>query len=182
MVDGRTTPRGHLVFTGRRWPSAPGGPYGAAMTPHATLAAAAVEQRLGEATDGLCRDHPGRAPAVRGVLGPLRDRLHHVHAGCQAAGAVDWAAYSADLDRGLDELSVEIGRAAQQPDGGPTVDAVLHLSATRFELRAWQLKLAALAAHGADDRQARQRAETLAADLAALQTSPRLGQARLTPS
>ncbi|WP_299956855.1 hypothetical protein [uncultured Modestobacter sp.] len=124
-----------------------------------TARPAAVDQRLARATAGLCRDHPHVAPAVRGVLAPLRDRVRRVHAQCQDAEAAAWAVYTADLDRGLDELSVEIGRAAQQP--GRAVDDALATAAVRLELRAWQLRLRTLRGEGQDAREAEQLADQL---------------------
>ncbi|WP_222193284.1 hypothetical protein [Modestobacter italicus] len=120
---------------------------------------AAVDQRLARATAGLCRDHPGAATAVRGVLAPLRDRLRRVHEQCQQAEAAAWAVYTADLDRGLDELSVEIGRAAERP--GAAVDEVLSTAAVRLELRAWQLRLRTLRGEGRDVQAAEQLADRL---------------------
>lgn len=120
---------------------------------------AAVDQRLARATAELCRDHPGTAAAVRGVLAPLRDRLRRVHVQCQEAEAAAWAVYTADLDRGLDELSVEIGRAAERP--GRVVDEVLVTAAVRLELRALQLRLRTLRGEGREVREAEQLADSL---------------------
>ncbi|PZA22818.1 hypothetical protein DMO24_03260 [Modestobacter versicolor] len=99
---------------------------------------ASIDQRLARATATLCRDHPAHATTVRGVLAPLRDRLRRVHLDCQAAEAAAWAAYTADLDRGLDELAVEMARATQEPGGD--VDAVLRHTATVLEQRAVELR------------------------------------------
>ncbi|QXG75545.1 hypothetical protein KUM42_17300 [Modestobacter sp. L9-4] len=109
-----------------------------------------VDQRLARVTAGLCRDHPASARAVRGVLAPLRDRLRRVHERCVQADADAWAAYRADLDRGLDELSVEVARAAREPGRASGVDDVLTATAARLEVRAWELRL-----HTADGDDAR---------------------------
>ncbi|WP_425570869.1 hypothetical protein [Pseudonocardia adelaidensis] len=45
-----------------------------------------------------------------------------------------WAAYSARLDRGLDELQVEMARAADHPDSGPSVDDVVFVRTARLQL------------------------------------------------
>ena len=102
---------------------------------------AVVDQRLARVTAGLCRDHPACARSVRAVLAPLRDRLRRVHERGRLVDADIWAAYRADLDRGLDELSTEIARAAQETGRGPGVDDVLAATAARLELRAWELRL-----------------------------------------
>ena len=127
-----------------------------------TLRPAEIDQRLARATAGLCRDHPRLAPAVRGVLAPLRDRLHRVHVGCQQADAGAWAAYTADLDRGIDELTVEIGRAAEQQRAGAEVDDVLAATAVRLELRALQLRLQTLTEDGVDTAEPQALADALA--------------------
>jgi len=129
-----------------------------ATTPAAVLPAL-VDQRLARATAGLCRDHPALAPTVRGVLAPLRDRLYRLHATCRQAEVSTWAAYTADLDRGLDELAVEIQRAATDR----AADDVLSAAAAQLELRAWQLRLDTLRAEGRDVSAAQQVADSVAA-------------------
>ena len=131
-------------------------------TPSAVLPAH-VDQRLARATAGLCRDHPALAATVRGVLAPLRDRLYRLHAACRQADDQAWAAYTADLDRGLDELSVEVQRAGTER----AADDVLTAAAARLELRAWQLRLDTLRAEGRDVATAQQVADSLTAALAA---------------
>ena len=120
---------------------------------------ALVDQRLARATAGLCRDQPAHAATVRGVLAPLRDRLYRVHAACRQAEAASWAAYTADLDRGLDELSVEMQRATTERGA----DDVLSAAAAQLELRAWQLRLDTLRAEGHDVTAAQQVADSVAA-------------------
>ncbi|MCZ2828503.1 hypothetical protein O2W14_06615 [Modestobacter sp. VKM Ac-2986] len=137
-----------------------------------TLRPAVVDQRLARTTAGLCRDHPASAPAVRGVLAPLRDRLRRVHERCVQADADAWAAYRADLDRGLDELSVEVARAAQEPARGPAVDDVLTTAAARLELRAWELRLHTTGGPDALVAEARQLAAALRAGLDELAADP----------
>ena len=136
-----------------------------------------VDQRLARVTAGLCRDHPACAGSVRGVLAPLRDRLRRVHERGRPVDADAWATYRAELDRGLDELSLEVARAAQEPGRGPAVDDVLATAAARLELRAWELRLHT--ATGDDPRvaAAREQAATVRADLEQLAAAP--GQAAL---
>ncbi|WP_369137361.1 hypothetical protein [Modestobacter versicolor] len=98
---------------------------------------AVVDQQLARATAALCRDHPAHATTVRGVLAPLRDRLRRLHQDCQAADAAAWSAYTADLDRGLAELEIEVARAAERTGG---VEQVLGTAATQFERRAEELR------------------------------------------
>ncbi|MFQ1000834.1 hypothetical protein [Modestobacter sp. SSW1-42] len=133
---------------------------------------AVVDQRLARATAGLCRDHPASARAVRAVLAPLRDRLRRVHEHCVQADADAWAAYRADLDRGLDELSVEVARAAQQPGRGTGVDDVLAATAARLELRAWQLRLSTAGGPDPQVAGARQLAAAVDAGLDELAADP----------
>ena len=127
---------------------------------------AEIDRRLARATAGLCRDHPRLAPAVRGVLAPLRDRLHRVHSSSQQADAPTWAVYTAELDRGVDELTVEIARAAERQATGAEVDDVLTGAAARLELRAWQLRLGTLTEAGADTAEAQALADALVRRLA----------------
>ena len=131
---------------------------------------AVVDQRLAQATAGLCRDNPTVAPAVRGVLAPLRDRLRRVHERCVQADADSWSAYRADLDRGLDELSMEVARAAGP--AGPAVDDVLATAAARLELRAWELRLHTVGGPDPLVAEARQLAGTVTAGLAELAATP----------
>jgi len=133
---------------------------------------ALVDLRLARATAALCRDHPVLAPAVRGVLAPLRDRLYRLHVASRQAAAAAWAGYTADLDRGLDELSAEVARAAEQPGRGRGVDDVLSAAAARLELNGWELRLDALALEGRDVSGARQLADALAGRIRELTGSP----------
>lgn len=137
-------------------------------TPPATRPAL-LDQRLARTTAGICRDHPALAHTVRGVLAPLRDRLRRVHLDCLQAEASAWAAYTADLDRGLDELSVEVARAAQRPGSTRDVEDVLSMAAARLELQAWRLRLDSPATGDTDTGQARLLADAVARDLAALE-------------
>ena len=137
-------------------------------TPAATRPAL-LDQRLARATAGMCRDHPALAHTVRGVLAPLRDRLRRVHLDCLQAEAAAWAGYTADLDRGLGELSVEVARAAQRPGSTRDVEDVLSMAAARLELQAWQLRLDAPETGASGTEQARLLADVVARDLAALE-------------
>ena len=129
-----------------------------------------VDQRLARVTAGLCRDHPACAGSVRGVLAPLRDRLRRVHERGRPVDAAAWATYRADLDRGLDELSLEVARAAEQPRTG--VDGVLAAAAARLELRAWQLRLHTADGTDPDVAAARALATDLEAALDRLAAAP----------
>ena len=137
-----------------------------------TTRPAVVDQRLARVTAGLCRDHPACARSVRGVLAPLRDRLRRVHERGRPVDADVWAAYRADLDHGLDELTVEIARAAQQPGRGPGVDDVLATTAARLELRAWELRLHTVTGDDPQVAEARQLAATVAAAVDQLAATP----------
>ncbi|MDZ5446949.1 hypothetical protein U2F26_30215 [Micromonospora sp. 4G57] len=56
----------------------------------------------------------------------------------------DWAGYVAGLDRGLDELNVEIGRAADRPETGPSVEDVLLTHTSALELTGWRMRFGIL--------------------------------------
>ena len=138
---------------------------------------AVVDQRLARVTAGLCRDHPTCARSVRGVLAPLRDRLRRVHERGRLVDADTWATYRAELDRGLDELSLEVARAAQEPGRGPGVDDVLAATAARLELRAWELRLHTVT--GDDPRVAEARELAAGVDTALEQLTTTPGQTGL---
>lgn len=138
----------HLTSTGRtpaRHPRRPSGPYRDAMDdgPGAGLR----EARLGE-VDGLVSGTRGR-PAGGAVpdggagsrLSALRTRLRVAHARCDAVDGVSWAGYVVDLDRGIDELHVELAMAAQRPVAGPSLDDVLLARTSALELDAWRLSV-----------------------------------------
>lgn len=76
---------------------------------------------------------------LRTAFDHLRHRLGRAHATCEQVDDRAWADYVARLDRGLDELSVELGRA----DDGPAASAeeTLFVHATRLEIDGWQLRL-----------------------------------------
>ena len=133
---------------------------------------AVVDQQLARVTAGLCRDHPACASTVRGVLAPLRDRLRRVHERSRPADAELWAAYRADLDRGLDELALEVARAASGPVRGPGVDDVLTTTAARLELRAWELRLDTAAGDDSRVAEARQLVRAVDAALDQLVATP----------
>ena len=143
-----------------------------------TTRPAVVDQRLARVTAGLCRDHPACARSVRGVLAPLRDRLRRVHERGRPVDADAWATYRAELDRGLDELTLEIARAAQQPGrGAGGVDDVLATTAARLELRAWELRLHTVA--GDDPRVAEARELAAGVDTALEQLAAAPGRTGL---
>jgi hypothetical protein len=108
---------------------------------YTTSRLASIEQRLGNAASRLGGEHPRAADTVRSALHGLRERLAHAHADTHHADDVAWARYSADLDRGIDELSVEMTRVMEQPGGGSGVEDVLYIRATSLELDGWSLRL-----------------------------------------
>ena len=101
---------------------------------------AEVGRRVGDAADAAVRRHPARADTIRRSFDRLRGGLALAHRRCDAVGDNAWARYVDDLDRGLDELDKEIGRAAEQP-GGTGVDDVLAIRLTGIELQGWRLQL-----------------------------------------
>ncbi len=45
------------------------------------------------------------------------------------------------LDRGLDELAVELGRTSEPPSAGPGPEGMPYVHATRLEIDGWVLRL-----------------------------------------
>ena len=87
----------------------------------------------------LSARHPHHG--LHAALDELRTRLAEVHDRCHQVDDEAWAAYSTELDRGLDELQLEVARTAEHPDSGPSVDDVLFARTTRLELDGWLLRL-----------------------------------------
>lgn len=96
----------------------------------ASVAAAAAE---------LGADHPHRGFGA--ALGAFGARLARVHDRCHEVADQAWVAYTARLDRGLDELQVELSRAAEDVDSAPSADDLLFARVTRLELDGWLLRL-----------------------------------------
>lgn len=119
-----------------------------------SVAAAAVE---------VGAEHPHRG--FRVVLDELGARLVQVHDRCHEVDERAWAAYSARLDRGLDELQVELARAAEHADSAPSAEDLLFARITRLELDGWLLRLDVPGA-AADRDKAREMASAASWELA----------------
>jgi hypothetical protein len=124
---------------------------------------AQVETSVAAAATDVGAEHPHRG--FRAVLDELGVRLARVHDRCHEVGEDAWAAYTARLDRGLDELQMELARAAEHPDSGPPGDDVLFARATRLELDGWLLRLDVPGA-AADHARARELASVASRELA----------------
>ncbi len=101
-----------------------------------------IHRRLVDFETAAGERHPHHADAVRLALGHLRARLQRVHQTSAAADDRAWADYVADLDRGLDALHLDIGRAAEQPEKGPGVEEVLLMHTSALELTGWRMRFA----------------------------------------
>jgi hypothetical protein len=82
----------------------------------------------------------GHPPRLR-VFDELRGRLRQAHDTCDQVGDRVWADYVTRLDRGLDELAVEVGRTAEPPAAGSPVEGMPYVHATRLEIDGWVLRL-----------------------------------------
>jgi hypothetical protein len=116
------------------------------------------DARLAE-VDRIVRAAGEGAPhgALRATLDQLRHRLGRAHTACDQVEDRVWAEYVARLDRGLDELAIEVDRAASDADAA--TDVTLFVHATRLEIDGWMLRLD----HARDGRDG----STAARDLAA---------------
>jgi hypothetical protein len=103
-----------------------------------------VSSRLADAERDAGERHVGFAAVIGHSLQRLRSRLEHVHERCDSVDDRDWAGYVSDLDRGLDELDLEIARAVERQGPGPTVEDVLTARTSALEIRAWRVRMAAL--------------------------------------
>lgn len=106
-----------------------------------TARLAQVESTLDSFATSVAREHPHRADAVRVALDRLRDRLRHAHQQSHDVDESAWAEYVVELERGLDELQIEIARAAEPADAGPTLDDLLYKRTTALELSGWRLRV-----------------------------------------
>ncbi len=99
------------------------------------------EERLGQVEQLVERPDGGAVPgaAAGSRLSALRSRLRVAHARCETVDGASWAGYVVDLDRGIDELHVELAMVAQRPVAGPGVDDVLLARTSALELDAWRL-------------------------------------------
>jgi hypothetical protein len=96
---------------------------------------------------------PGR-PRGRDLFDELLRRLRRVHDTCEQVDDEAWADYVTRLDRGLDELAVELDRTSEPPSAGPGLESMPYVHATRLEIDGWVLRLdhardGSGAAHGA---------------------------------
>jgi hypothetical protein len=143
-----------------------------------------VEQAVAAATQQVVHRHPALSDVVHVELNSLAHHLRRAVTGTSAMDAAAWSAYATELDRGLDELQVEIRRAAEWPSTadaqGP--DPVEHVRTSvrsqsrSLELLAWRFSLLARG-----DQQGRQDPEGLEALLHAereLRRGEETGQAQ----
>jgi hypothetical protein len=63
-----------------------------------------------------------------------------VHERAEAVDERRWADYVELLDRGLDELDIEVSRAAESADPGPGVAEVLAIHSSALELAGWRMR------------------------------------------
>ncbi|WP_433380652.1 hypothetical protein ACQPZX_15700 [Actinoplanes sp. CA-142083] len=108
-------------------------------TPHDRVAE--VDRHLTGAADSAAQRHPRFAGAIRHSFDRLRGGLAQAHARSAAVDSAAWATYVGDLDRGLDELDKEIGRATEGAVAGTSVDDVLTIHLTGIELQGWRLQV-----------------------------------------
>jgi hypothetical protein len=100
--------------------------------------------RLARVDDAVCAAGDGVASGGsprHAVFDELRGRLRRVHDACEQVDDRAWADYVTRLDRGLDELAVEVGRAGEPSAAGSAADAALYVHATRLEVDGWVLRL-----------------------------------------
>ena len=91
------------------------------------------------AGEAVAPDHPFRDP-LRRALDGLRHRLREVHSSCERSDDDTWADYVDRLDRGLDEMAIELSRVGEVADTtGP--ERVLFVHTTRLEIDGWVLRL-----------------------------------------
>jgi hypothetical protein len=124
-----------------------------------------VQTAVATAAADVGEEHRHRGGALRAVLDELGARLAQVHDRCHEVDDDAWAAYAARLDRGLDELQVELTRATEHGDSSPSVDDVLFARTTRLELDGWLLRLDVPGA-AADHARARELASSASRELA----------------
>ena len=110
-----------------------------------------VEQAVTATAQQVAHRYPAFSSVVHVELNGLVHHLRRAVTGTSALDAAAWSAYTTELDRGLGELQVEIGRAAEQPstaeEQGPDpideVRASLRLRSRSLELLAWRFSLLA---------------------------------------
>nr|WP_221374598.1 hypothetical protein [Actinoplanes polyasparticus] len=104
-----------------------------------------LHRRLSGAEQAAAERHADYAEAIRASFDRLRKGLESAHAGHQVADQ-EWAAYVAGLDRGLDELHLELAHAADLP--AATGKLLVH--ASRLELAGWRLRFSVPGADASD--------------------------------
>jgi hypothetical protein len=80
-------------------------------------------------------------PRRREHFDELLHRLRRVHDTCEHVDDEAWGAYVNRLDRGLDELAVELGRTSESPSAAPELEGMPYVHATRLEIDGWVLRL-----------------------------------------
>ena len=97
-----------------------------------------VSEALDAAAQRISQRHPRFSDVLHAELSGLGRRLRHALGDGAAPGAGGWQAYVVQLDRGLDELQVEIGRVAERsPDADERVRSAVALRCRALELLAW---------------------------------------------
>jgi hypothetical protein len=124
---------------------------------------AQVETSVSRAAAEIGAEHPHHG--FRAVRDDLAARLALVHDRCQHVEDAVWAAYTTQLDRGLDELQIELTRAVEHPDSGASAADVLFARTTRLELDGWLVRLDVPGA-AADHSRAREVASAVSHELA----------------
>ncbi|MDR7277328.1 hypothetical protein [Catenuloplanes atrovinosus] len=102
--------------------------------------AAAVSRRIVAAELSAGEQYAMFAGLIRDAFGRLRTGLGQAHARCAAVDEQTWATYAADLDRGLDELHMEIARSAEHADERDLAQ-ILRVHVTELELAGWRLQV-----------------------------------------
>jgi len=99
-----------------------------------------VDDLVRSAREAVAPDHPYRS-ALHDALDGLRGRLRLAHAGCERVDDDAWADHVTRLDRGLDELAIEMRRVAEPSPVGQAVDEAIYIRATHLEIDSWMLRL-----------------------------------------
>lgn len=104
--------------------------------------------RLGQvrgAIDRLSTALDDAAPPAHGgdlhaLVNHLHEALGHAHRHSDEVDDRAWADYMDRLDRGVDELHVELARVAEHPAEPPTVPDIAFARASRLELDGWRMR------------------------------------------
>ena len=119
---------------------------------------AEVDRAVDRVADQVAGQQPQTAGRLRAALDDLRTRLRHAHGACHEVDADSWASYVSGLDRGLDELQIELSRTADGTDAARPMEEALFTRVTRLELDGWRLRFDIQRSRSAADRD-RARAE-----------------------